>query len=73
MRGTHLFRRLITADLAAIQEEDARQANKHHYTKHAPALPLYGEDDAHRALTHFQPVGFGDPVVVAPGIDVQLP
>ena len=35
-------------DAGRIQEEDARQANKHGYTKHDPALPLYTESDALR-------------------------
>ena len=33
-------------DSAHIQEEDARQANRHRYSKHVPALPLYTEIDA---------------------------
>ena len=50
-----------------IQEEDARQANKHGYSKHHPALPLYTESDAQRALTHLQPVGYHRPIEVVPG------
>jgi len=42
---------LVLPDSARIQEEDARDANRHGYTKHAPALPLYTENDAARALT----------------------
>ena len=55
-----------------IQEEDARQANKHHYTKHAPARPLFTEDDARRALTLLQPVGFGVPLPVVPGLTAEF-
>ena len=53
---------LVLPDSAKIQEEDARDANKHHYTKHDPALPLYTSADAARALTHLQPVGYNRPV-----------
>src|SRR5882757_9815973 len=32
---------LVLTDSARIQEEDAREANRHQFTKHSPALPLY--------------------------------
>ncbi len=54
--GTADLCRLVLPDSGRIQEEDARQANKRGYSKHAPALPLYGESDALRALTHLQAV-----------------
>ena len=41
-------------------------------TKHTPALPLYTQVDAERALTLLQPVGFNRPVPVAEGIDVEF-
>lgn len=63
---------LILPDSAHIQEEDARDANEHHYTKHKPALPLYTSEDAARALTLLQPVGFERPVPVAPGVEVDF-
>jgi metallo-beta-lactamase family protein len=53
-----------TADLAAIllrdsahlQEEEADFANRHGYSKHHPALPLYGRLDAERAIELLRPV-----------------
>ena len=57
---------------ARIQEEDAANANRHGYSKHAPALPLYGEADAMRALTLLQPVGYDRPVPVAEGVEVDF-
>jgi metallo-beta-lactamase family protein len=63
---------LVLPDSARIQEEDAHQANKHKYTKHHPALPLYTEEDASLALSRLQPVGYERPVPVAPGIDVEF-
>ena len=59
---------LVLPDAARIQEEDARDANRHAYTKHAPALPLYTENDAARALALLQPVGYDRPVPVLPGV-----
>ena len=61
---------LVLPDSGRIQEEDARFANKHRFTKHDPALPLYGEEDARRALKQLQPGGYDRPVDVAPGITV---
>jgi metallo-beta-lactamase family protein len=53
-----------TADLAAVllrdsahlQEEEADFANRHGYSKHSPALPLYGALDAERAIELLRPV-----------------
>ena len=70
--GTADLCRLVLPDAGRIQEEDARQANKHRYSKHQPALPLYGEADALRALTQLQPLGYQRPVEVAPGITVEF-
>ena len=44
---------IILKDSAKIQEEDAIRANKHKYTKHKPALPLYNLDDVDRTLPLF--------------------
>ena len=49
---------IVLPDSAHIQEEDAREANRHGFTKHSPALPLYTSADAARALTQLQPVGY---------------
>jgi metallo-beta-lactamase family protein len=63
---------LVLPDSAKIQEEDARDANKHGYTKHAPALPLYTINDAERTLALFQPVGYNRPIPVTPKITVEF-
>jgi metallo-beta-lactamase family protein len=70
--GTADLCRLVLPDAARLQEEDAREANRQGYSKHAPALPLFTESDAFRALTQLQPVGFHRPVPVASGIDVSF-
>src|SRR4029079_10769666 len=46
--GTQDLCRLVLPDSGRIQEEDARQANKHKYNRHASAMPLYGEVRAPR-------------------------
>ena len=70
--GTVDLARLVLPDSGRIQEEDARQANKHGYTKHHPALPLYDEAAANRALTLLQPVSFRRPIEIAPGVAVEF-
>ena len=70
--GTAELCRLVLPDSGRIQEEDARQANKHGYTKHQPAQPLYGESDALRALTQLQPLGYHRPIEVAPGVSIRF-
>jgi metallo-beta-lactamase family protein len=70
--GTLDLCRLVLPDAGRLQEEDARQANKHAYTKHRPALPLFTEADAFRAIAQLQPVGYERPIEVAPGIDVDF-
>ena len=70
--GTADLCRLVLPDAARIQEEDARQANRHGYSKHAPALPLYTEVDAYRAVSQLQPVGYERPIEVASGVTIQF-
>jgi metallo-beta-lactamase family protein len=70
--GTRDLCSLVLPDSAKIQEEDARDANRHGYTKHHPALPLYTANDAARALAQLQPVGYNRPVPVVPGVEVEF-
>lgn len=44
----------ILRDSAHIQEEDTKHANRHGYSRHKPALPLYTSEDAEKALGLFQ-------------------
>ena len=44
--GTRDLCRILLPDSGHIQEEDAAFANKHGFSKHAPALPLYTRQDA---------------------------
>lgn len=46
--------KIILLDSAKIQEEDARRANLHKYTKHSPAKPLYEVKDAEAVFSHFE-------------------
>ena len=64
--------KLVLPDAAHIQEEDAKFANKRGYSKHAPALPLYTQDDAAEALSRFVVHPFRHPLPIAPGIEAQF-
>jgi metallo-beta-lactamase family protein len=70
--GTRDLCSIVLPDSAHIQEEDARDANKFGYSKHDPALPLYTADDAARALTLLQPVGYNRAVPVVPGVELEF-
>ncbi len=59
---------VVLPDSARLQEEEARYANRAGYSKHHPALPLYDEDDAWRALDLLRPVPFAEARTVAPGV-----
>ena len=51
--------RILLPDAAHLQEKDAEFANRHGFSKHHPALPLYTGADAEAALALFSPVAFG--------------
>lgn len=59
--------RLILLDSAFLQEKDAQFANRHGFSRHHPALPLYDKADALRALAHFQAVDFHQPFDLGDG------
>jgi metallo-beta-lactamase family protein len=70
--GTQDLCRIVLPDAGRIQEEEAANANREGYSKHSPALPLYTEADAFRAISQLQPVGYDRPVPVAPGVEVEF-
>ena len=63
---------LILKDSGYIQEKDAEYANRKGFSKHKPALPLYGLRDAERALERFSPVPFGKPVQLPCGATLMF-
>lgn len=66
--GTAELLEPMLLDAAHLQEEEARFANKHRTSKHAPALPLYGRKDAERTLSRLAPHGYGDEFFPADGV-----
>ena len=51
---------LLLPDSARLMEEEAEYANRHGFSRHKPALPLFEEADALRALDLFTVRAFGD-------------
>ena len=66
--GTRRLAEIVLADSAKLHEEQASHANRHGYSKHDPALPLYTKDDAERCKLLFQTVSFDTPIEVAEDI-----
>jgi metallo-beta-lactamase family protein len=60
---------VLLRDAAHLQEEDARRANRHGYSKHAKALPLFTTADVRRVLAKLQPLPFDRRVAIG---DVQV-
>lgn len=71
-QGTQDLCKIVLPDAGKLQEEDAEFANRHGFSKHKPALPLYTEIDAQRALSQLQPCGYDRAMPVAHGIEVEF-
>lgn len=56
--GTKDLCSILLPDSGHLQEEEAKNANKHGYSKHRPALPLYTREDGINALNYFRPMPF---------------
>lgn len=70
--GTRDLSALLLPDSAHLQEEEARYANKEHYSRHEPALPLYGVQDAQRAVRQMETFGYERPKQILPGITLTF-
>jgi metallo-beta-lactamase family protein len=70
--GTADLCKLVLPDSARVQEEDAREANRLGYSKHTPALPLYSEADAFRAISQLSPVEFHKAFSLVDGVDMEF-
>lgn len=63
---------ILLPDSGFLQEKDAEFANRHGFSKHEPALPLYGERDARRALERLQVVPFDREEEIPGGARITL-
>ncbi len=63
---------IMLPDSGHLQEQDAEFANRHGFSRHKPALPLYTEQDAERALDFLKPAGFGAAVALPGGATARF-
>lgn len=63
---------VLLADSGRLQEEEAQFANRHGFSKHSPALPLYTEQQARASLGQFAPIEFGTDVDLGDGVSLRL-
>ena len=63
---------LILPDSGHIQEEEARFAKRHRYSKHKNPKPLYTLKDAQAALEHLHRVPFNSTIDVGDGISAEF-
>lgn len=61
---------ILLLDSAHLQEEDAAFMNRHGTSKHKPALPLYDQRDAEKALMLLRTIPRDKPTQILPGITV---
>ncbi len=64
--------RILLADAAHLQEEEAYFANKQGFSKHQPATPLFDSADAARALKLIKAVSFHRQVSLGDEVDFEL-
>ena len=62
---------ILLPDSAKLQEEDARSANRHGYSKHTPAVPLFDLKDVKEALKLIETHPFGKSFSVAGDMKVE--
>lgn len=71
-RATMDLCQILLPDSAHLQEEEARYANMRGFSKHHPALPLYTQEDAERALEAIVPIEFEDEVQITKGVSAKF-
>ncbi len=70
-KATRALAEILLRDAAHLQEEEAFYANRHGFSRHKPALPLYDGDDAERATRLMQTVDFGQAVSLGEGVQAR--
>lgn len=70
--GTRDLCNVLLPDSGYLQEEEAETANRHGYSKHHPALPLYTKLDAENALTFFKPTDYRKKIALGKELFVQF-
>lgn len=63
---------VLLPDSGRLQEEQAEYANRHKFSKHQPALPLYTQEDAELALQQFVAIDFERNITVGGEVTMRL-
>jgi metallo-beta-lactamase family protein len=63
---------ILLPDSGHLQEEEAEYRNRHHLSKHKPALPLYTVRDAMATLQLLRPVNYGEVVSLSKSLGFDL-
>lgn len=71
-RATRDLCAVLLPDSGHLQERDAEFANRHGFSKHKPALPLYTQRDAERAMERFAPMPFGQEHPLGGGLTLKF-
>lgn len=64
--------KILLPDAGYLQEKDADFANRHGFSRHKPALPLFTQRDALDSLDHLVPVSFGHDRSLPCGAGIHL-
>lgn len=70
--GTKDLCSILLPDCGHLFEEEANYANRHGYSKHRPALPLYTKDDAFKVLKQFCTIPFGKSINLFENFNFQF-
>lgn len=63
---------VMLLDSARLAEEDAEHANRHGWSRHRPALPLYTQEDARRVFPLLHSHTYGESFAPAEGVRVHF-
>jgi metallo-beta-lactamase family protein len=63
---------ILLPDSGRLQEEQAEYANRHDFSKHHPALPLYTQEDAELALQYLVPIEFNQTIKIGNDLTMCL-
>ncbi len=70
--GTRDLCGILLPDSGFLQERDADFANRHGFSKHRPALPLYTLEDAEKSLAKFVPVPFDQDHRISENLSIRF-
>jgi metallo-beta-lactamase family protein len=71
-KATQALCAILLPDAGHLQEEDANFANRHKFSKHHPALPLFTKEDALRSLDYFSGVDWNKPLELNKSLTVTF-